>query len=214
VGVIGASPVFVSADILAALHAAPLGGVRGPTVSDAPAVADRVVLPRSESNLVVGQFRQILLAQTLPGHIFVQGPESPGKENPPLSSGESGVGKMIQQSLGTLADWKRVVDDLFRGNWSEWNLADWLNGLLRAYRRPQSVPDSDPPAGTIGGAEEGEMGAFRPAPDHSPNWTWLAILPGLGLLGSLDASRRRAPQLIVRCPDDDKRDPDGAGVAP
>jgi hypothetical protein len=183
---------LVSADVLAALRAVPVGGVRGPNGNDLPVLADRVNLPGSDSGSLA--VRQILLAQTLPGHIFVQSPEAAPKEGQPPASSSSNAGMVFEESMRILDVLRRAVKDLANGTWAGWNLDGWLKGLRGSSLGPKAKPGENVPIDAATEDDEDDDDAPRATLQRSLNGTWLGVLPMLGLLVPMDAHRRRASQ--------------------
>ena len=208
----GGNETGVSADVLAALRVAPVGGVRGPTTGDSIASADRVALHHPDTPPPDLPVRFIILTQPAPTPPGLSGSEAPPVEgqdpagqNPaelPKNSGNKTVPRTNPQWLNL---WKRLLDEFFRTNWSGRVFQDVFQSLPLLN---QGI-DLAHPAGVaeeqVAGEELEAVLTVPARPDGlaASALSWVAaaaVLPTLGLLARPDVHEPRRPRLAVRPP--------------
>jgi hypothetical protein len=162
-----------------------------------PVVADRVNFPGADSGSLAGQFRQVLVAQTLPGDILVQSPEASPHDGQPPASSFTNAGTPLEGSLRTLEFLRRAVTNLVHGSWGAWKLEGWLKALLGSSLGPKANRKETAPVDAAKEEDEDDEVGSQASGQHLPNGTWLVALPMLGLVSSTHAHRRFASQVTV-----------------
>lgn len=208
----GGSETGVSADVLAALRAVPVGGVRGPTAVDGAATPDRVALHHPDTAPPDFPVRFIIRTQPAPTPPALSGTEAPPAEgqdpagqNPADPSGNSGTKTAPRANPQWLNLWKRLLDEFFRTNWSGRLFQDVFQSLPLLN---QGFDLANPTGMAEDHLAGEELGAALTVPARAdglagPALSWVAaaaVLPTLGLMARPDDDKTRRPRLAVRPP--------------
>ncbi len=202
----GGAETGVSADVLAALRVAPVGGVRGPATVDSVATSDRVTLHQQDTAPPDFPVRFIILTQPAPTPPALSGTEAPPAEgqDPADPSGNSGA-KMPRGNPQWLNMWKRLLDEFFRTNWSGRLFQDVFQSLPSLNQGIGLANPTGMAEDRLAG-EDFEAALTAPARADGlagPALSWVAaaaMLPTLGLMARPDDDKPRRPRLAVRPP--------------
>lgn len=203
----GGSEPGISPDVLALFRAVPVGGTRGPSVSDILVSPDRVALHTPDAPPLDVPIRFIILAQPPSPPSALSGSDAPSAEGQdPANQNPADHSAISDSKMGPngaapwLKLWKRALDEFFRMDWSGRFLHEWFQSL------PLLQPGANLPtqAGVLedGAAEEEDLEAVRtiPAGDDLLDGSTLSLvgaaaLPALGLLTRRDSDKPRHPRL-------------------
>jgi hypothetical protein len=202
----------VSADVLAALRVAPVGGVRGSAGGESVVTADRVALHHPDTPPPDLPVRFIILTQPVPTPPGLSGSEAPPVEGqdpagqnpiePPRNSGSKTGPRTNPQWLNL---WKRLLDEFFRTNWSGRVFQDVFRSLPLLNQRIDLAHPTGVAEEQVAGEELEAVLTVPARPDGLAGsaLSWVvaaAVLPTLGLLARPDVHEPRRPRLAVRPP--------------